>query len=273
MDEFLYFLEGVLIFGSIIPLILLLISRYQEKKDVTLTPRSSIASAAQGQNEIAGELLLIPETKTPTGHLGSYWRYELFSHLKQRVIENKESAPAIIIDDGTGLCFINPKDLLLLDGKVSAKRWDISTKYPKHAFSFSINPRYRYIEYVVDPISSLFINGNFITYEHTMKKTPFSEKLLTFMSLENKTKLLKALMIKYDKTESEIKEHYRSFFINNQLNLITKEGMLNEQAFVITELTEKAFILSSRKDILFLTIAIIGLITYSLLNVLGIFNS
>ena len=117
------------------------------------TPTSMVASAAQGYVELSGRAKCRPDTTlfSRLHQLPCVWfRYQIErrdTDNKWETLEQGESHEIFLLDDGSGECFVDPENA------------EIITKH-KQVWS---KDDYRYTEYVLSPLDTLYVLGEFAT--------------------------------------------------------------------------------------------------------------
>lgn len=129
-------------------------SNQRRSRLILNTPTSKIASAAQGYVELSGQAKQAHDTPllSKLSTLPCVWyRYMIEEKSTDgknyNTIERGTSDDLILIDDGSGQCFIDP------DGA------EIITCHKK----VWTNSGYRYTEYLLNPFDSLYVIGEFTT--------------------------------------------------------------------------------------------------------------
>lgn len=118
------------------------------------TPTSRIASAAQGYVEFAGQAKSSPESPllSKLTLLPCVWYRYIIEHKKDsekgyEIVDQGVSDDTILIDDGSGQCFIDPDHAEIITSHKQIWNKD----------------DYRYTEYLLSPLDTLYAIGEFTT--------------------------------------------------------------------------------------------------------------
>lgn len=138
------------------------------------TPTAKIRSAAQGYVELNGVQKCLPQQKT-VAFLSkipcTWYRYTIEHRSKDRwyIIENGASNESFVLEDGTGLCIINPQGAQITTTNVDT--WQGFNRYPKGKPTnwlmklLGTLGRYRYREWRMEEGMALYAIGNFHTIQ------------------------------------------------------------------------------------------------------------
>lgn len=136
------------------------------------TPTAKIRSTHQGYTELSGRQLNLKgqALNAPLSHETCTWyKYsvERYSQKRWNIIETGHSSDLFLLDDGTGVCFIDPKgaDVTTPHSKVWRGFHRIPKGYPKGWFAklFGTMGPYRYREWTMETQMPLYAIGNFRT--------------------------------------------------------------------------------------------------------------
>lgn len=132
------------------------------------TPTSRIASAAQGYVEFAGHAKSAPESPllSKLTLLPCVWYRYIIEHKKDsekgyEIVEQGVSDDTILIDDGSGQCFIDPDHAEIITSHKQVWNKD----------------DYRYTEYLLSPLDTLYAIGEFTTLGGANSSLDFKEDL------------------------------------------------------------------------------------------------
>lgn len=138
------------------------------------TPTAKIRSAAQGYVELNGvqRMLNAYPTTTRLSHSPCTWhRYtiEFYDNTAWRLIEHGQSSQPFAIDDGTGICVIDPTGAEISTPVVD--HWLGYNRYPAGkprswlSRLFQSFGKYRYTEWTMQEGMPLYAIGHFHTYD------------------------------------------------------------------------------------------------------------
>ncbi len=139
------------------------------------TPTAKIRSAAQGYVELNGiqRMLQAYPTLAPLSHTSCTWyRYtiEFYDNTAWRLVEHGQSSQLFAIDDGTGICVVDPTGAEISTPVVD--HWLGYSRYPAGKPSswisrlFQSFGKYRYTEWTMQEGMPLYAIGHFHTYDH-----------------------------------------------------------------------------------------------------------
>ncbi|MCE5180269.1 MAG: hypothetical protein LLG15_00565 [Betaproteobacteria bacterium] len=132
------------------------------------TPTSRIASAAQGYVEFTGHAKSAPESPllSKLTLLPCVWYRYVIEHKKDsekgyEIVDQGVSDDTILIDDGSGQCFIDPDHAEIITSHKQV--WNKGD--------------YRYTEYLLSPLDTLYAIGEFTTLGGANSSLNFKEDL------------------------------------------------------------------------------------------------
>lgn len=132
------------------------------------TPTSRIASAAQGYVEFVGHAKSAPESPllSKLTLLPCVWYRYVIEHKKDsekgyEIVDQGVSDDTILIDDGSGQCFIDPDHAEIITSHKQV--WNKGD--------------YRYTEYLLSPLDTLYAIGEFTTLGGANSSLNFKEDL------------------------------------------------------------------------------------------------
>lgn len=228
-------------FGALF-IVYFMIQSYKNIKRARLledTPTAKIRSAAQGYVEISGEQKMIRKSASFThiSHIPCTWhRYTIEFLDKQngwRLIEHGASSQLFAIDDGTGMCIVDPMDAEISTPCVD--HWQGFNRYPNKKPASWIGRlwgtlgKYRYTEWTMHEGMPLYAIGNFHTYDG------------------------RAFKQIYPDYGSHLEE-------DATIHLISKQGLDKRNPFVLSGFDQKKKIRKYRMDAFFWFLAYVGLL-------------
>lgn len=242
-------------------------------------PTGKIRSAYQGYIEIYGlanyfenKPLYAPLTKLPC----AWYRFQIQRYAKNgwETIETGKSEVRFSMEDGTGICLVDPEGAEITTSLVDS--WRGFQRYPRAkprgAFSKFISyfGSYRYIEERFEKATPIHVLGNF----ETLGNRSFNDAqihLETNDLLRQWKEDYHNLLNKYDtnqdgqlesdewdrvvrEAENTIRAKYTTMDVRDPINVMSKMGLTSRQPFIISSIGEKRLLqLYRRKAALYLT--------------------
>lgn len=215
-------------------------------------PTSKIRSAAQGFVELSGKAVQIPgqPTYSKIQRKECIWYcYEVYiekkiirdgkNHYEWVRIKKDASTNPILIDDGTGICFLYPyganTEIKSINSSIIADLKFRNTvdeiiedlHNPKRTSIFSLfsgpKARFKLVESILEPNTEIYALGNFSTIQ-----------------VDEVTDSLRSFLLEASK--QYIKNNNLNYQVHSKLNILDKTNIPPRQQFFFSNITEEAMV-------------------------------